>query len=72
MDRDVKSPALKRLQGLIWEGGYRTGELKGQVFPDVPPAFAALARRAGDDRHLLVGQRAGAAAAVRRHARRAT
>ena len=39
MDRDVKSPALKRLQGLIWEGGYRTGELKGQVFPDVPPAF---------------------------------
>lgn len=40
MDRDVKSPALKLLQGLIWEGGYRTGELKGQVFPDVPPAFA--------------------------------
>ena len=39
MDRDVKSPALKLLQGLIWEGGYRTGELKGQVFPDVPPAF---------------------------------
>ncbi len=40
MDRDMKSPALKRLQGLIWEGGYRTGELKGQVFSDVPPAFA--------------------------------
>jgi enolase-phosphatase E1 len=40
MDHDVKSPALKRLQGLIWEGGYRTGELKGQVFADVPPAFA--------------------------------
>jgi enolase-phosphatase E1 len=40
MDHDVKSPALKRLQGLIWEGGYRSGELKGQVFPDVPPAFA--------------------------------
>jgi enolase-phosphatase E1 len=40
MDRDVKSPALKRLQGLIWEGGYRTGELKGQVFSDVPRAFA--------------------------------
>jgi enolase-phosphatase E1 len=40
MDRDVKSPALKRLQGLIWEGGYRTGELKGHVFPDVPRAFA--------------------------------
>ena len=39
MDRDVKSPALKLLQGLIWEGGYRTGALKGQVFPDVPKAF---------------------------------
>jgi enolase-phosphatase E1 len=40
MDRDVKSPALKRLQGLVWEGGYRTGALKGQVFSDVPRAFA--------------------------------
>lgn len=40
MDRDVKSPALKLLQGHIWEGGYRTGALKGQVFPDVAPAFA--------------------------------
>lgn len=40
MDRDVKSPALKRLQGLVWEGGYRTGALKGEVFPDVPRAFA--------------------------------
>ena len=40
MDRDVKSPALKLLQGHIWQGGYREGELKGQVFPDVPPAFA--------------------------------
>ncbi len=40
MDRDIKSPALKRLQGEIWDGGYRSGELKGQVFPDVPPAFA--------------------------------
>jgi enolase-phosphatase E1 len=40
MDRDVKSPALKLLQGQIWEGGYQTGVLKGQVFPDVPPAFA--------------------------------
>jgi enolase-phosphatase E1 len=39
MDRDVKSPALKRLQGLIWEGGYRTGALRGEVFPDVRPAF---------------------------------
>ena len=40
MDRDRKSPALKLLQGQIWERGYRTGELKGDVFADVAPAFA--------------------------------
>lgn len=39
MDRDVKSPALKLLQGHVWEEGYHSGELEGQVFPDVPPAF---------------------------------
>jgi enolase-phosphatase E1 len=39
MDRDRKSPALKRLQGLIWEGGYRAGVLRGQVFADVPEAL---------------------------------
>ncbi len=38
MDRDRKSPGLKLLQGLIWEDGYRSGELGGQVFPDVAPA----------------------------------
>ncbi len=39
MDRDLKSPALKLLQGYVWEGGYRSGVLKGLVFPDVRPAF---------------------------------
>jgi enolase-phosphatase E1 len=39
MDRDRKSPALKELQGYIWEEGYRRGELVGQVFEDVPRAF---------------------------------
>jgi len=39
MDRDRKSTALKELQGLIWDNGYRTGELKGDVFPDVAPAL---------------------------------
>lgn len=39
MDRDRKSTPLKSLQGKIWEEGYRTGELKGQVFADVRPAF---------------------------------
>jgi enolase-phosphatase E1 len=40
MDRDRKSTALKSLQGRIWEEGYRAGQLRGQVYPDVPRAFA--------------------------------
>lgn len=40
MDGDVKDTGLKALQGLIWEAGYRSGELKGQVYPDVPLALA--------------------------------
>ena len=39
MDEDRKSTALKSLQGKIWEEGYRTGELKGEVYADVPQAF---------------------------------
>ena len=39
MDQDRKSPGLKLLQGLIWQDGYRRGELKGEVFPDVAPAL---------------------------------
>ena len=39
MDRDRKSTPLKSLQGKIWEEGYLKGELRGQVFEDVPPAF---------------------------------
>jgi enolase-phosphatase E1 len=40
MDQDRKSTALKALQGKIWETGYLSGRLLGQVYPDVPPAFA--------------------------------
>ena len=39
MDRDRKSPALKDLQGRVWEEGYRNGALVGEVFADVPPAL---------------------------------
>jgi enolase-phosphatase E1 len=39
MDRDRKSPGLKLLQGRIWERGYRSGQLKGEVFDDVVPAI---------------------------------
>lgn len=40
MERDRKSTGLKSLQGRIWEAGYRSGELRGEVYPDVPPALA--------------------------------
>jgi enolase-phosphatase E1 len=39
MDRDRKSGPLKALQGRIWEEGYVTGALKGEVYPDVRDAF---------------------------------
>jgi 2,3-diketo-5-methylthio-1-phosphopentane phosphatase len=35
MDRDRKSPALKLLQGYIWERGYRAGELTSELYGDV-------------------------------------
>jgi enolase-phosphatase E1 len=48
MDRDRKSPALKELQGLIWESGYQAGLLHGVVFDDVPEAIERW-RRDGYD-----------------------
>jgi enolase-phosphatase E1 len=39
MDRDSTSTELKALQGRIWEDGYRSGQLTGTVFDDVPRAF---------------------------------
>src|SRR3989442_13669435 len=44
MDHDRKLTALKSLQGKIWEAGYRGGELRGVVYPDVGPAFARWRR----------------------------
>jgi enolase-phosphatase E1 len=41
MAEDRKSTGLKLLQGVIWEEGYRSGALRGHVFPDVPGALAA-------------------------------
>jgi enolase-phosphatase E1 len=37
--RDSKCTPLKSLQGKIWQEGYASGELRGEVFPDVPVAF---------------------------------
>jgi len=41
MERDRKSTGLKLLQGLIWDEGYAQGEIRGHVYPDVPPALKA-------------------------------
>jgi enolase-phosphatase E1 len=48
MDADSKSTPLKSLQGKVWEEGYRTGELRGEVFEDVLPAFGRWRRRGID------------------------
>jgi enolase-phosphatase E1 len=37
--KDSKCPPLKFLQGKIWQRGFANGELRGQVYPDVPRAF---------------------------------
>ena len=39
MERDRKTTPLKSLQGKIWDEGYHRGELRSQVFDDVPRAF---------------------------------
>ena len=48
MDQDRKSTGLKSLQGKIWEEGYQAGDLRGEVYPDVPPALERW-RRQGID-----------------------
>jgi enolase-phosphatase E1 len=42
IDRDRKSPALKSLQGKIWEQGYRERTLKAPLFSDVMPNIQRL------------------------------
>jgi enolase-phosphatase E1 len=45
IDRDSKCSALKSLQGKIWQEGYRTGDLRGEVYSDVPAALARWSRQ---------------------------
>lgn len=44
MDADAKVTGLKQIQGLIWEEGFRGGDLRSPLFDDVP---AALRRWSG-------------------------
>ncbi len=43
--RDSKCTPLKSLQGRIWQQGFTSGELHGEVFPDVPIAFERWRRQ---------------------------
>lgn len=45
IDRDSKCTSLKVLQGKIWRQGYERGDLHGELYPDVPPAFARWKRQ---------------------------
>jgi enolase-phosphatase E1 len=45
MARDSKCTPLKALQGKIWKQGFESGELHGEVYRDVPPAFARWRRQ---------------------------
>ena len=47
MARDSKCSPLKTLQGKIWQRGFESGELHGEVYPDVPPAFTRWRCRQG-------------------------
>ena len=44
MDADAKVTGLKQLQGMIWEEGFRNGELRSTLFDDVPQALAEWRR----------------------------
>lgn len=46
IDTDAKVPALKSLQGMIWEAGFAAGELTAHVYEDVPKALLAWQARA--------------------------
>jgi len=50
MDADAKVTGLKQLQGMIWEEGFRHGELRSTLFDDVPQALADWGHQGGEMR----------------------
>ena len=50
MDADAKVTGLKSLQGLIWESGFASGQLRSHVYPDVLPAINAWRKQGLDVR----------------------
>lgn len=43
MEEDKKHTVLKALQGMIWQQGYQSGEIKGHLYPDVLPSLTQWA-----------------------------
>ncbi len=41
IDQDRKHTALKALQGLVWEAGYRDADFTAHIYPDAAPALRA-------------------------------
>lgn len=39
MDQDRKHTALKALQGMVWEAGYRSGDFSAHIYPDAAEAL---------------------------------
>lgn len=64
MDEDRKSTALKALQGIIWRSGYREGDFRGHLYPEVAGQLAAAAA-GGEAIRLFLRFGGGAEAAVR-------
>jgi enolase-phosphatase E1 len=44
--KDRKHPALKEVQGLIWDNGYSRGDFQGHVYDDVKPFFEKILSKA--------------------------
>ncbi|MGN7830346.1 acireductone synthase [Pseudoxanthomonas sp. 22568] len=40
IDQDRKHTALKALQGMIWDAGYRDADFTAHIYPDAAPALA--------------------------------
>ena len=59
IDEDRKHTALKALQGILWEAGYRSGAFTAHVYPDA----AAALRRWHDAGHVLAVYSSGSVAA---------
>lgn len=59
IDQDRKHTALKALQGLLWQDGYRNGDFRAHLYPDA----AAALRRWHDAGHTLAVYSSGSVAA---------